>query len=540
MRRKIEKYLAKKLGIDETSIELTEDGRFDFQGDMEGVLNAVRGRDCTGKQKKPDRNRSSNRKSTAKKPIKDLHNPTGPMPMPISYLPYGMAPLPYPGMHHMYPHEMPYGHPGAEVMMPYLPPPYVHPPPHGAKTNPPPRFKHMPSAAQTLAPTGERGESSKPDSTNKDNGIPQCKKTSPGPVKPEPRSSPSSAFLSAEKTSPKPASSLLRRLNSPCEEMNIHGMTPLSNLRGTFESFYGSGAENNFSEFSPEDNICLNKALFADDPDARKGTMSPKTPMMKFAIGLIEAGIVLNASCIKNMQVNRVSISPVATKGSRSTGETTDKAQKSAIKEAKAPGTVSRSIHFADEDATPGSITKSALKLYKFMPSDTYAYNGKTNTTPFKSQTPMNVSQSSGISKNCSEHSPFAASLTPIGYDWGRQLGFSPDNTTVGSSFTPFRSPSASFEMDFSVKTSSRKGDRNPLSVLPIKPASLKLSTPKRSVAKRPNKQDIRPSPSKRQRTDVEPPEKRVMDQQEETEKNIAVLSIESKVPIEASKKGSA
>jgi hypothetical protein len=127
----------------------------------------------------------------------------------------------------------------------------------------------------------------------------------------------------------------------------------------------------------------------------------------------------------------------------------------------------------------------------------------------------MNVSQTSGISKSYSGHSPFEASLTPIGCDWGRQLGFSPDNTTVGSSFTPFRSPPASFEMEFIVTTTARKDARNPLSVLPINSAHLKTFTPEGSVVKRPKKEDVRPSPSKRQCTDhVKPPERRVLEQQ--------------------------
>lgn len=46
MRRKIEKYLAQKLGIDETAVIPTDDGRYDFKDDFDGVLAAVRGKDC--------------------------------------------------------------------------------------------------------------------------------------------------------------------------------------------------------------------------------------------------------------------------------------------------------------------------------------------------------------------------------------------------------------------------------------------------------------------------------------------------------------
>ena len=56
MRRKIEKYLAKKQGVDQANICYTEDGRFDFMGDLEGVLAAVRGKDGTGRGRGKDRN----------------------------------------------------------------------------------------------------------------------------------------------------------------------------------------------------------------------------------------------------------------------------------------------------------------------------------------------------------------------------------------------------------------------------------------------------------------------------------------------------
>ena len=49
MRRKIEKYLSKKQGCDVADIRYLEDGRFDFMGDLEGVLAAVRGKDGTGR-----------------------------------------------------------------------------------------------------------------------------------------------------------------------------------------------------------------------------------------------------------------------------------------------------------------------------------------------------------------------------------------------------------------------------------------------------------------------------------------------------------
>jgi len=70
MRRKIEKYLANKQGCDEAHIRYTEDGRFDFLGDIEGVLNAVRGKDGTGARGRGRgrrKNTDTKKKSTKKR-----------------------------------------------------------------------------------------------------------------------------------------------------------------------------------------------------------------------------------------------------------------------------------------------------------------------------------------------------------------------------------------------------------------------------------------------------------------------------------------
>ena len=52
MRRKIEKFLAKEQGVDEGKVKYLEDGRFDFMGNIEGVLAAVRGKDGNGRSKR--------------------------------------------------------------------------------------------------------------------------------------------------------------------------------------------------------------------------------------------------------------------------------------------------------------------------------------------------------------------------------------------------------------------------------------------------------------------------------------------------------
>lgn len=483
MRRKIEKYLAKKQSVDEANVRLTEDGRFDFQGDIEGVLNAVRGRDASGKPKKPERNRSSTKKSGTKKRKDDKHH-LGTLPMSM-YMPYGMAPPGYPGMppHPMYAHEM-YGHPGAENMLPYHPPPYAHVPTSG-KTDQN-ITKHVPLAPRPPPPPSENTKAATTEETKNDRA----------PVKTEKNQDQEAS--TATVSSPKPTSSLSMRLNSPGDEVNIQGMTPLSNLRGPFGNYYGHGGVNVFSEFSPEDNINLNKALFADD-DGRKGT-TPKTPISKTPAVTMKFGKAINSSCIKNMKVNRVSISPVATKGVRllaSATQTAEKPPKSAMKEEKAPGTVSRSIHFADD--TEEDTRAAPNSVYKFMSSE-YYNNDFATTTPYKesAQTPMNMTQSTAASSAYSGISPFAGSLTPMGgYDWERQLGFSPDSN-MGASFTPFRSPGLG--IGSSIKKSASRAARSPLGDISKNLAATKPE----SILKRPIKQgDI--SPSKRQRTEPPP-----------------------------------
>lgn len=60
MRRKIEKYLAEKQGVtNPKKIKLTPDGRYDFMGDIDGVLTAVRGKDGSGAKARPNRARSN-------------------------------------------------------------------------------------------------------------------------------------------------------------------------------------------------------------------------------------------------------------------------------------------------------------------------------------------------------------------------------------------------------------------------------------------------------------------------------------------------
>ena len=70
MKRKIEKHLAEKDGLASIKlVRLMEDGRFDFKGDLEGVLKAVRGKDGQGARARTNRARSNRtgRRTSAKK-----------------------------------------------------------------------------------------------------------------------------------------------------------------------------------------------------------------------------------------------------------------------------------------------------------------------------------------------------------------------------------------------------------------------------------------------------------------------------------------
>lgn len=492
MRRKIEKYLAKKQGVDEASIRYTEDGRFDFMGDLEGVLNAVRGRDSAVKPKKissADRSQrtSSSKKNSSTKDRKDSHK-MAPLAVSLSYMPYGMAPPPFPGMppHPMYSHEM-YGPPGTESLLSY--PPYNGN--LGTPLNGKSDLKHVPLAPKPTTAS----MSPKTESVNTNGGSSGAISASENK---RAQNDPTVSFLrSSQKpylTSPKPAAPLSMTLHSP-EGFNIHGMTPLSTLRGTFETIYEDSEV--FPDFSHEENMSLNKNLFAED-DGRKygrsagGLKTPclKTPrQMKFAFCLTSGAS--NSSCIKDMKSNRVSISPLAFKGfepasSPTNKESTVESSSTHADGSSAPGTGTRSIHFSDTTDIGPMVSESASKhiMYNFMPNSAMDNEA---STPFRgvARTPCAVTLNSMDSEAFSGPSPFAASLTPIGFDWGRQLGFSPDNLTT--TFTPFKSPAAS--LTHLVTRNGRNISRSPLMTISAN------VIPKSTVAKTQTKRALPEAP---------------------------------------------
>jgi len=263
--------------------------------------------------------------------------------------------------------------------------------------------------------------------------------------------------------------------------MSIKGWgSPLSTLKGTFATPYSSEL---FSGLSLEDNLSLNKALFADDdrptktPISRTKLSKPTTQTsreMRLMIGGTEDSM---SSFICDMRYNRVSISPVSHK-SKLQRELEDKTP---------PQSINRSIHFADER---DDMLNSVTKVHRMMPSVTATVEAQQTLTP---NNITNITQDSVDRQDIPPPSPFDTSLTPIGNSdqgfWGRQLGFSPQN----SSWTPFKSPSAPLSI---------KKERVPLSALSVNTMKNRSSeSARKSSIRKVTDTKSEPSPSpKRQR----------------------------------------
>ena len=456
MRRKIEKHLAKKQGIDESSLRYTDDGRFDFMGDVDGVLAAVRGKESCGRGKKSDRKA---RKSSTKKSRHSDHG-MHPLGMPM-YMPYGMPP-PYPGMPHpMYPHDGMVSHMyGSKSTS------------HGASS----------TASNDMVPLAPKPVTAqKLDmAVSPKGGSIQDGVTTPF-VNLRLSGRKGASFSSSRKSffdSPSAKSGLEYGLGSP-GILNIHGMTPLSTLKDTFATPYGTQM---FSGLSPEDNLSLNKALFADDSKT-PARHAKSAHGLKFCIGGNEESM---SSFACDLQNHRVSISPLACKTPKVAMVDISSSLVSATpkpmdnnKSKTPPRSINRSIHFADEK----------------LPDHGLATASKVTTTDTR-QTPRNVTQDSINSRDIGNSSPFNTSLTPIGnhYDqgfWGNHLGFSPNDS---ASLTPFKSPSV-------IRPSTISKERRPL-------ASLTTNTIPTSVEpKEPNflvkEEGGEPSPKRSRITDI-------------------------------------
>jgi hypothetical protein len=292
MRRKIEKYLGKKQGCDPNNIRYTEDGRFDFMGDLEGVLAAVRGKEGSARRGK---DRDSKRKKPRHEDRLTPHPGSAMMPMP--YAPYGLAPNGFPRgppMHMLgkdgkpLPPKTPYGYSPWQA-------PHMHMPPSATTTNS--------SSDSSMSPFNVNSMDSTPSNKANLDFAAGC-------------------FSSARKSvfdsfdSPKSlGGNLGLNMMSPSADMNVQGMTPMSSLQDTFATPF---QKDMMSSLSPGGDDNLNKMLFADDTEYHRHDSFLKTPEFQapkdkcrihYEIGN-DASI--STASMGDMRINRVSISPIS------------------------------------------------------------------------------------------------------------------------------------------------------------------------------------------------------------------------------------
>jgi hypothetical protein len=463
MRRKIEKYLAKKQGVDHSNIRYTEDGRFDFMGDLEGVLAAVRGKDGTGRGRGKDRHCSKKKK---KKP-EDMMAPMRPSMFHMPYAPYGMAP-----------HGMPRGPPmnmallaakdkkaleiyGPSKAHPFGYSPWQHP---NAPIAPP----LLPADTTT---------SMSPFNVDEADATPAGKTKSLQNI-----DFTAGCMSSTRKSvfdSPKSlGGNLGLNMMSPTD-MNVQGMTPMSSLQDTFATPFHKGM---MEDLSPGDDN-LNKMLFAEDGDYQNDFL--KTPNFRatcverihFRIGNDSA--IIDGS-MANMRINRVAISPISqSAGNTSFFSEADSEFNSCFKslaEVSLSATKQRdnvSAKIGEREASdkemmpPPSCTKSSSKPK--TPAVTEL--SKAPAVPgmscsiSKTRTPKNSTQDLGAP------TPFGSAVRIIGSImtpstaassepsfWSQQLGFTPGE----HSFTPFKSPAVTIAKaepkSTSMKVTKRQG----------------------------------------------------------------------------------
>jgi hypothetical protein len=455
MRRKIEKYLSKKQGVDQANIRYTEDGRFDFMGDLEGVLSAVRGKDGTGRGRGKDRNCSKKKK---KKP-EDMMQPMRPSMFHMPYAPYGMAP-----------HGMPRGPPmnmallGAkdkkalEIYGPGKPHPFGFSPwQHPGAPIPPP----MPPADITtsMSPFDVDDDDDDDDDDDETDATPAGKTKSLQNI-----AFTAGCMSSTRKSvfdSPKSlGGNLGLNMMSPTD-MNVQGMTPMSSLHDTFATPFQKGL---IEGLSPEDDDNLNKMLFAEDGDYQNDFL--KTPNFQstcverihFRIGNDSA--ITNGS-MADLRINRVAISPISQSAGNSSffsdGDSELHRCFQSLAEVSLSVTKQRdpvSAKNGEKEASdkemmpPPSCTKSSSKpktptAKEF--SNTPAVPGM-SCTMSKTRTPQNVTHDMGAPTPFgstgrimgSIMTPSTAASSEPSF-WSQQLGFTPGE----HSFTPFKSPAA-------------------------------------------------------------------------------------------------
>jgi len=464
MKRKIEKHLAKKQGVDVANIRYTEDGRFDFMGDLEGVLAAVRGKDGS----KRGRISEKKQKRQKKKNLSIVHAPPKLHPAYSNNMRH-----PH---HHMYMHGM---HP------------YMH-----SMHGPPPSISHS-SITLSLRPSSSK--TSKHDS---------CKKTRPTYSKSNTHDASSAdkenrslrmnciketqevnnnknifAYSPKKKRDKNAYNPVRSPFNStpgrrpysmvnndyskrcfdrtPNRENVDVGMTPLSNVRETFSTTPFNGDE--VGIFSPH---TINKTLFGEDADQNLEsilkTPKAKSPLcMRFQIGsdITKPGSKEEA----RKKYRHVQISPIAeipsvsrTRSHKESFPSSQELQESlahvsiscdldqSLKASMSDDNNSKhkkhvAVDCSDEACTPLKKDRG-INLFE---------ESATKASPILTNTPRNSTRETEDSSyhEISAPSPFDPSSilqTPKTGDskgngsfWSTQLGFSP----AEADFTPFRSP---------------------------------------------------------------------------------------------------
>lgn len=433
MRRKIEKYLAKKQGCDPSQIRYTDDGRFDFMGDLEGVLAAVRGKDGTGR-------RGKDRGSKKKKKREDMLSHTPHAMMPLPYGPYGMAPA---GFHRGPPMHM-LGKDGKP-----LPPktPYGYSPWQAA-----PHVSIPPSATTA---SSDDSSSMSPFNVNSMDATPANKPNADFAA---------GCFSSTRKSvfdSPKSiGGNLGLNMLSPSADMNVQGMTPMSSLQDTFATPF---PKDMMSSLSPGGDDNLNKMLFADDNEYRQDSFL-RTPDFQgtkdsshthFHIGNDSS---ISTASMGDMRINRVSISPISQAAANAYFfSESDSEIKSCFKLAdvslSVPDSATKTENMSSEAEDKEKMPPPPSTAAKPKPSN----NDPMNNVTFEMQsatkaatTPRNVSYDTGaptpFDSSCKIMNTLmtpstAASSGGEASFWSQQLGFSPVDDNA---FTPFRSPGAS------------------------------------------------------------------------------------------------
>ena len=337
MRRKIEKYLARKQHCDESNIRYTDDGRFDFMGDLEGVLSAVRGKDSGGRGGARGVKKSGKK---GEKPGKGAPpSSMGSMiPAPI------VTSLPPGTKHHaaVYSsHGIP-SHSGQQIQM-------IH---HPSMRMAPPSLGHVATGKENIGSTANSNKSrgyvsadSKGNVSSKSSSSgnifnfsptrsahkqsqrlgktmalsdPHCSISSPNfAMMPTPTSAKSRvAFDTPTRSILKTkADATFHMVQSPAA-MSMQGMTPLSIMKAALTPNTSSGA--GLGLFSPstiygED---LNRTLFTDSSEDISGyaMKTPKKcdiPKMNLT-GLHIYSVRTNKSSRKDDKLREVAISPIA------------------------------------------------------------------------------------------------------------------------------------------------------------------------------------------------------------------------------------